>query len=129
LSNLLNALGHGVPLELLAPAALTETTNGTGVDVSLYEGRAAAIIHSAAGTGTTPTMNVKLQTCSTVDGTYADISGATFTEIDDTAGGAIELISFDVSAAEAYVRAVATIAGTTPSFTCSCAFVGVLKTG
>lgn len=125
--NLLNALSQANVLELLAPAALTETTEGTGVDVSAYEGIAAAVLHSAAGTGTTPTMNVKLQTCATVDGTYADISGATFTEVDDTEGGSIQIISFNVAAAKAFVRAVATIAGTTPSFTCSAAFVGVKK--
>lgn len=127
MSNLLNALAQGNVLELLAPAALDTTTSGTGVDVSDYEGIAAAVLHSAAGTGTTPTMNVKLQSCATVGGTYADISGATFTEVDDTEGGSIQIITFNIAEPSAFVRATATIAGTTPEFTCSAALVAIKK--
>lgn len=127
MTNLMNALTQGVPLTLLLPATLTSTTSGTGVDVSLYEGFAAAVVHSAAGTGTTPTMNVKLEHCATVGGTYADISGATFVEIDDTAGGSVQIITFDARAVDGFVRATATLAGTSPSFVCSCNFIGMKK--
>lgn len=127
MSNLMNALVHAGVLELIVPAAMTETTTGTGVDVSAYEGMAVAVLHSAAGTGTTPTMNVKLRSCATVDGTYVDIAGATFVEVDDTEGGSIQVISFNVSAAMGFVLALATIAGTTPSFTASAALLGIAK--
>jgi len=123
----MNALTQGVPLDLLVPGVRTTTASGTGVDVSAYEGMAIAVVQSLAGTGTTPTLNVKLQHCSTVGGTYADISGAAFVEIDDTVGGSVQLIAFNAAAVDGFVRATATIAGTTPSFTCSCVFVGVKK--
>jgi len=123
----MRTLLKAVVAEVLAIAALTETTTGTGIDIAAYDGTGMFILHSAAGTGTTPTMNVKLQHCDTVDGTYADITGATFTEVDDTEGGAIEAIYVDLSAAKRYIRAVATIAGTTPSFTCGVTFAGIAK--
>lgn len=111
MSSILKALGIGTVLRGIVPGTYTATETGTGVDISAWDGIAIAVLDSAAGGGTTPTLNVKLQDCATVDGTYADITGATFTEVDDTAGGSTQVISFDASAAKAYVRAVGTIAG------------------
>lgn len=127
MSNLQNALVFGTAVELLNPAAVTEDTDGTGIDVTAYEGEAVVILHSAAGTGTDPTLDVHVEE-STDDSTYTDISGATFTQIDDTAGGSIQAILINVSAAAQYIRAAAEVTGTTPSFTCSAAFYGIKKT-
>ena len=48
-------------LSLLDPADRSATVNGLAADILDYEGHAAAILQSAAGTGTTPTLDVKLQ--------------------------------------------------------------------
>jgi len=127
LPNLMNALAMAGVKRGILPGTYTSTETGTGVDCTAWDGMAVAVLDCAAGTGTTPTLNVKLQSCATVDGTYADISGAVFTEVDDTEGGSTQIIAFPVSAAAAFVRAVGTIAGTTPSFDFSVTLVGMPK--
>lgn len=101
---------------LLATAARTATANGTGVDCRALRGRALVILDSAAGTGTTPTLDVKLQD-SADNSSFADITGATFTQVTNAAS--LQSIAVNLDGARRYVRAVSTIAGTTPSFTYS----------
>lgn len=128
MSNLMNALAQASVLRLIVAGTYTTTETGTGVDVSALDGVAAAILDSSLGTDTDPTLNVKLQDCATVGGSYEDIPGATFVEVDDTAGGSTQIISFDVAAAKAFVLAVGTIGGTgTPSFDFSVTLIGMAK--
>ena len=110
-------------LSLFDPAAHTATVNGSAVDILDYEGHAAAILQSAAGTGTTPTLDVKLQDSADGSTDWQDVSGAAFTQVTDAAAAA-EVIKFNASDVRRYVRAVATIGGSTPSFTCAVSFVG-----
>ena len=124
----MNALAQASVLRLIVAGTYTATETGTGVDVSALDGVAAAILDSSLGTDTDPTLNVKLQDCATVGGAYEDIPGATFVEVDDTAGGSTQIISFDVSAAKAFVLAVGTIGGTgSPSFDFSVTLIGMAK--
>jgi len=119
-----NVLARVTDAVLFAPAARTTTANGTGVDVTDYEGVATVLLTSAAGTGTTPTLDVKLAD-SADNSTWADIPGATFAQV--TTAASEQLLAFDVQAARKFVRAQCTIAGTTPSFTFAVAFVGIKK--
>lgn len=104
-------------VELFNAAARTATANGTGADLKTYAApgpgsqQMKAIITCGTAAGTTPTLDVKLQE-SDDNSTFTDISGATFTQL--TAAGSEE-IEFQTN--KRYVRAVATIAGTSPSFT------------
>ena len=105
-------------IKILFPAlARTATANGTGVDLQGYinaGGRQMkAFLDVGAVSGTTPTLDVKLQD-SADNVTYADIAGATFAQ---ATAATSQAIHFRTN--KRYVRAVATIAGTTPSFTCS----------
>lgn len=109
-------------VSLLPPAARTATANGTSVDLKDYIGRAKVILHSALGTGTTPTLDVKLQE-SDDNSTFTDISGAAFTQVTDAAAS-LQALSLDLDKTKRYVRAVSTIGGTTPSFTGNCVLVG-----
>lgn len=128
MSNLMNALAHASVLRLIVAGTYTTTETGTGVDLSALEGIAVAILDSSAGADTDPTLNVKLQDDPAVGGTYADIPGATFVEVDDTVGGSTQIITFDVSAAKGFVRAVGTIGGTgSPTFDFSVTVVGIAK--
>lgn len=106
----MSALTLANVLQQIVAGTYTSTETGTGVDVTAAEGMAIAVLNSSAGGGTTPTLDVKLQSCSTVGGTYADISGATFTQITDSGGG-VQMIAFNIAAVEAFVRALGTIAG------------------
>lgn len=111
-------------LNLFPTAARTATANGTGVDLQQYSGDVAVVLDSAAGTGTTPTLDVKLQD-SADNSSFADITGATFTQVTGTASQQKIVVNKD--GAQRYVRAVATIAGTTPSFTFSVNALGIKK--
>lgn len=103
------------------PQTLTASADGVAVDTQGY-GEGVVLLDVGAASGTTPTLNVKIQECATSGGTFVDVSGKTFTEV--TAANKAEKIKIDlqakVGARKRYVRAVATIAGTNPSFALSC---------
>jgi hypothetical protein len=127
MTHLLNALAQAVGLVLAAAARRTSTLTGTGIDVLDYEGVALVVLNASAGTGTNPTLDVKLQH-SDDDSTYADVTDGTFTQVTDVAGSAgVQVKRINVSDLKRYVRAIGTIAGTTPSFDFAVEFVGIKK--
>ena len=127
MTHLLNALAQAVGLVLAAAAQRTSTLTGTGIDVLDYEGVTLAVLNASAGTGTTPTLDVKLQH-SDDDSTYADITGGAFAQVTDVAGTAgVQVLKANVSDLKRYVRVIGTIAGTTPSFEFGVEFVGIKK--
>lgn len=109
---------------LFASAARTASANSTDL-----ENRAAKGIHIVldvtAASGTTPTLDVKIQRKCPLSDKYVDVPGAAFSQ--KTATGTDDLVIYPgiTAAANRAVsnvissrfRAVATIAGTTPSFT------------
>jgi hypothetical protein len=127
MTHLLNALAQAVGLVLAAAARRTSTLTGTGIDVLAYEGVALVVLNASAGTGTTPTLDVKLQH-SDDNSTYADVTGGAFTQVTDVAGSAgVQVKKINVSDLKRYVRVIGTIAGTTPSFDFAVEFVGIKK--
>jgi hypothetical protein len=127
MTHLLNALAQAVGLVLAAAARRTSTLTGTGIDVLAYEGVALVVLNASAGTGTNPTLDVKLQH-SDDDSTYADVTGGTFAQVTDAAGSAgVQVKRINVSDLKRYVRVIGTIAGTTPSFDFAVEFVGIKK--
>ena len=102
------------------PAALTSTSQGTAVDRLNYQS-VLAVLDVGAVTGTSPTMDCKLQSSATSGGTYTDISGATFTQV--TASNARQDKSVDLSPVNRFIRGLCAIGGTTPSFTASLIFI------
>lgn len=102
-------------LDLFRSDARTASGNGTSVDLQGYVNpgidNMKAYLDVGTVSGTTPTLDVKIQESSD-NVTFTDITGATFTQV--TATGANQEIHFVTS--KRYVRAVATIGGTTPSF-------------
>jgi len=99
---------------LLPGARRTASGNGSGVDVRDYVGAAKVVLISSAGGGATPTLDVKIQD-SDDNSTFADVSGAAFTQVTDAAASLQEL-HLNLDSVKRYIRAVATIAGTTPTF-------------
>lgn len=102
-----------------ALTAITTTANGASQD-----GGAAtttgwrATLHVTAKSGTTPTLDVKLQD-SADNSTFADVTGGAFTQ--RTAAGSQILYSASGATLRRYVRLVYTVAGTSPSFTVAAA--------
>lgn len=115
---------HGV--QVFASAARTVTANSDAM-----ENRTAAGVHLVldvtAASGTTPTLDVKIQRFDAVSGKWVDLPGGAFAQ--KTATGTDDLVIYpgvaetanrSVSDVISQVwRAVATIGGTGPSFTFS----------
>ena len=129
---MIHNLGSKTYLASLLPAlARTATANGSGVDLqgsNDAEGEAVVILDcAAAGAGTTPTYNVKIQD-SADNSTFADVTGATFTQVTSTASQ--QKLTINANDVQRYIRAVATIGGTSsPSFVASVSLLYSKKYG
>lgn len=129
-----SGVGHLGFAEALPAAARTTTTNGSAVNLasevtnqfnylaSAGPGGPAlmAIVTCGAASGTTPTLDLKVQYSADGSTGWTDITGATFTQLTAAGREAIRFVS-----PQRYIRIVATIAGTTPSFTFGVIVVGV----
>lgn len=115
---------------LLGADSRSASANGTGFDLqgsNDAEGEAIVILDSEAGSGTDPTLDVKLQD-SADNSSWSDISGKTFTQVTD-GGAGFEKISINTNDVRRYVRAVATLGGTSPVFVCAVSLVYSKKYG
>ena len=127
MTHLLNALAQATGVELAPAASRTSTLTGTGIDVLEYEGVALVLLNASAGTGTNPTLDVKLQH-SDDDSTYEDVTSGTFSQVTDAAETAgVKVMKLNVSDLKRYLRVIGTIAGTTPLFDFGVEFVGITK--
>jgi len=100
-------------------AAKTTTVTGSAVDC---DGMAGSVIFTQqvdTVSGTTPTLDGKVQQSADGSTAWTDVSGATATQV--TASTNIQNIVADRSASQRYLRYVGTIAGTSPSFQLSIA--------
>lgn len=88
----------------------TATTNHGAVQTTA--GSAVAYLNVTAASGTTPTLDVKIQGQDPVSGTWFD-TGSAFAQKTTTGSERISITSLP----DATIRAVSTITGTTPSFT------------
>lgn len=115
--------GELAPFELLGGARQTVTNNGTGVNVSDYKGVLKCALSYGAGGGTSPTLDVTIED-SADDASYAALSPAkAFAQVTNAAA-AFESISVDTRAVRKFIRAVATLTGTSPTFDGSVTVVG-----
>lgn len=99
----------------VATAAVTSTATSAAIDLKEYDGDVSLILTSAAGTGSSPTLDVKVQDSDASGGTYGDLSGAAFTQV--TNAVSMQVITFSKDEAKRYIKIVQTVGGSTPSFT------------
>jgi len=114
-------------LKIQTILAQTATFNGTAIDVVDYEGLLALTLSIGAVTGTTPTLDLKVQSSATSGGTFVDVPGAVWAQKAAAAADTVDKITIDLDACQRWIRIVATIAGTSPSFTMSVNAHGVKK--
>lgn len=108
-----------------ATGAVTSTATSSAIDLLEYDGDVLLVLDSAAGTGSSPTLDIKITECDTTGGTYTDLSGATFTQVVDAAS--MQTLVINKDSAERFIKIVQTITGSTPSFTFSVNLIGVKK--
>lgn len=101
-------------VELFAAARKSSSATGSDVDLKGYinpGGRQMKAFLSVTGvSGTSPTLDVKIQEADATS-TYTDITSASFTQLTTTGS---QEIHFRTN--KRYVRAIATLAGTSPVF-------------
>jgi hypothetical protein len=94
----------------LRPQSLgSGATNGTGVDTQGYND-AMVVLETGAVSGTSPTLDVKLQE-SDDNSTFADISGATFTQVTAANSSQVMRLAELNVTRKRYIRAVGTVGG------------------
>ena len=108
-----------------ATGAVTSTATSSAIDLLEYDGDVLLVLDSAAGTGTSPTLDVKITNSDASSGTYTDLSGAAFTQVVDAAS--MQTLVINKDSAERYIKIVQTITGSSPSFTFSINLIGVKK--
>ena len=111
----------------VATAAVTSTATSSAIDLLEYDGDVLLILDSAAGGGSSPTLDIKLTECATTGGTYTDLSGATFTQV--TGSASMQTLAINKDESKRYIKIVQTIGGSSPSFTFSINLVGLKKYG
>ena len=109
----------------VATAAVTSTATSSAIDLLEYDGDVMLILDSAAGGGSSPTLDIKITECATTGGTYTDLSGATFTQV--TGSASMQTLVINKDSAERYIKIVQTIGGSSPTFTFSINLVGLKK--
>jgi hypothetical protein len=111
-------------LDLVPAAAVTSDGNGTGVDLQQLSGELAIIADVSAGTGTSPTLDLKVQE-SDDNSTFTDVSGGAFTQVAGSAS--VQKISLNKDELKRYIRIAKDVGGTTPSFSVSVKGYGLKK--
>jgi hypothetical protein len=97
----------------IAPQQLTATGTGTGVDFRDCGPEVTVIEAIGVNPGNDTTIDTKLQHSSD-NSTFADVSGATFTQVAGDTENQVTVQTF-FNRARRYCRAVVTIAGTSPT--------------
>ena len=108
-------------------AARTATGQTAGIDLRVYDGDVVFVLDSAAGAGTSPTLDVTIED-SADNSSFSALSGAAFTQVTGTASA--QKLSIDKDNAKRYVRIKYTIGGSSgQSFTFSVNALGLKKYG
>ena len=110
-------------------AARTATGQTAGIDLRVYDGDVVFVLDSAAGAGTSPTLDVTIEDSADNSSFAAISSGAVaFTQVTGTA--AAQAVSVNKDDASRYVRIKYTIGGSSgQSFTFSVNAFGLKKYG
>lgn len=99
-------------LTLQASAAKTASNNGQAVSVDSSYDSALVFLNVTAASGTTPTLDVKLQTSDDGGTTWYDLPNGSFTQKTNIGSQVLAFTSVGDT-----IRVASTVGGTSPSFT------------
>lgn len=97
-----------------SPGSKTSTITGTALNLQGYQGTVAIVQDVGTVSGTTPTLDGKIQDSADGSTGWGDVTGYTFTQV--TTSTNIQVLNVDPRFTKQYIRYIGTIAGTTPNF-------------
>jgi hypothetical protein len=106
----------------IRPQSATSNVNGSAVDTSGYNS-AAVVLEVGAVSGTNPTLSVKIQESADGSTGWTDVDGAVFTQVTSANNSQILRVEGLGTSRQRYLRAVATLGGTSPNFTFAVEFL------
>lgn len=118
--------GETIAVRVVDPAAVSASgALGQAIDLQGYQDKIKLVAEIGAVTGTTPTLDIKVQDCDTIGGAYTDVSPATaFPQKVAASANTVDAIGVDTRAVRRFVKLYATAGGTTPNFTLGIAMIG-----
>lgn len=110
-----NEAAAAAAIQVSPPATRTATFQNSWLDVRQYEGDIVAVQTVGTVGGTTPTLDGSFEDADDISGTgAAALSGASFGQV--TASSSTKKLVIGAGRSRGFIRYVATIGGTTPSF-------------
>ena len=111
------------------PVAVTANgASSTYVDLQGFQGKVKIALAIGAITGTTPTLDTKVQDCDTSGGTYADLATPVAFGQKTNQTGTVDAIVVDTRLCRRFLKLYNTVGGTTPNFTISAVVIGQKQT-
>jgi len=111
----------------VASASVTATATSSAIDLKEFDGDVLLVLNCAAGTGSSPTLDIKVQDSDETGGTYGDLSGATFTQVTDAAS--VQTLEVNKDECKRFIKIVQTVGGSSPVFVYGISLVGLKKYG
>ena len=111
----------------VASASVTATATSSAIDLKEFDGDVLLVLNCAAGTGSSPTLDIKVQDSDETGGTYADLSGATFTQVTDAAS--VQTLEVNKDECKRFIKIVQTVGGSSPVFVYGISLVALKKYG
>ena len=111
----------------VASASVTATATSSAIDLKEFDGDVLLVLNCAAGTGSSPTLDIKVQDSDETGGTYGDLSGATFTQV--TTSASVQTLEVNKDECKRFIKIVQTVGGSSPVFVYGVSLVGAKKYG
>jgi len=111
----------------VASASVTATATSSAIDLKEFDGDVLLVLNCAAGTGSSPTLDIKVQDSDETGGTYGDLSGAAFTQVTDAAS--LQTLEVNKDECKRFIKVVQTVGGSSPVFVYGISLIGAKKYG
>ena len=111
----------------VASASVTATATSSAIDLKEFDGDVLLVLNCAAGTGSSPTLDIKVQDSDETGGTYGDLSGAAFTQVTDAAS--VQTLEVNKDECKRFIKLVQTVGGSSPVFVYGVSLVALKKYG
>ncbi len=111
----------------VASASVSATATSSAIDLKDFDGDVLLVLNCAAGTGSSPTLDVKVQDSDETGGTYGDLSGAAFTQV--TTSASLQTLEVNKDECKRFIKLVQTVGGSSPVFVYGISLIGAKKYG